>query len=551
MSLPRLNFTRQPILPAIALFCLAVGTAWADELRDQIDLRIDEKARSRQVSMAPASEDAEFLRRIWLDLVGTIPSAQETRQFLKDPSPGKRTALIERLLADPRYPVRMAEAFHVQLMERSGEDEGWMKYLTAAFEENKPWHVMAREILAPDFQNEARRSAGFFITRRLEKVGSQQTDYPGLTRDVGRLFMGVDLQCCQCHKHPSVGDYKQQEFNGLFVAYQNIKLNEPAGATKVKWFSEGLVTEKYEFTSVLSGVKGATGPRVPFGKEFSVPELPEAERWQVAPDKKTKQGGIPKFSPVSSLAEGIASVENPYFAKNIANRLWWQFMGRGLVEPLDLVHSDNPASHPELLEDLSAALVKQGFDLKWLVRELVNTKTYQRSGRLGAMKEAPSEETFAMAMERPVSAEQFARAFLEATGEFERVALTREWEGLAEKPLVWKTVKASFTNAFANAPKEPELRVNPSLRGALFLRNNETVLWALKARTGNLLERAAALGSPQAIAEELYLSVFTRKPAPEETELLARHLGKAEDKTQANAEFLWAMLASTEFFTNH
>jgi hypothetical protein len=551
MSLPPFSFQRHSILPAIGLFCIAAGTARAESLREQIDLRIEEKARSLQVSLAPVGEDAEFLRRLWLDLVGTIPSAREARQFLEDPSPGKRAALIERLLADPRYPVRMAEAFHVQLMERSGEDEGWMKYLTAAFEENKPWNAMAKEILAPDFQHETKRSAGFFITRRLEKVGSQQTDYPGLTRDVGRLFMGVDLQCCQCHKHPSVADYKQQEFNGLFVAYQNIKLNEPAGATKIKWFSEGLVTEKYEFTSVLSGIKGATGPRVPFGREFSIPELPEAERWQVAPDKKTKQGGIPKFSPVSSLAEGIASAENPYFAKNIANRLWWQFMGRGLVEPLDLVHSDNPASHPELLEELSEALVKQGFDLKWLVRELVHTRTYQRSGRLGAMKEAPAEDTFAMAMERPVSAEQFARAFLEATGEFERVALARGWEGLPEKPLVWKTVKASFTNAFANAPKEPELRANPSLRGALFMRNNETVLWALKARTGNLLERLSALPSAQAVAEELYLSVFTRKPAPEETQLLAAHLARAGDKTQATAEFLWAMLASTEFFTNH
>jgi hypothetical protein len=365
------------------------------------------------------------------------------------------------------------------------------------------------------------------------------------------MFMGVDLQCCQCHKHPSVSDYKQQEFSGLFVAYQNIKLNEPAGATKVKWFSEGLVTSKYEFNSVLSGAKGATGPRVPFGREFTIPELPEAELWQVAPDKKKKQEGVPKFSPVAALAGGIASLENPFFARNIANRLWWQFMGRGLVEPLDLQHSDNPASHSELLETMSTELVRHGFDLRWMIRELVNSKTYQRSGRAESGKEPPAEDTFALALERPVSAEQFANAFFTATGEFERVVRGRGWEGLQEKPLMWKTVKASFTAAFANAPKEPELRVNPSLRGALFLRNNEHVLWALQPRAGNLVERLSAVADPEAVAEDLYLAVFSRKPLPEEVALVKAHLGKEPERAVAVSRFLWAMLASSEFFTNH
>lgn len=551
-----------PLIFCATLSCRAVGAdaieaaprkpaPTVSDLPAFIDAEIAAKAAASGVSLAPLADDSEFLRRVWLDLAGTIPSAAEARAFLSDPSPGKRAALIDRLIQSKEFARRMGEVLHIQLMERSGENPKWLAFLTEAIEQERPWNVVVRDMLAPDFKDDKKSAAAYFITKRLEKVGSQQTDYPGLTRDIGRMFLGVDLQCGQCHNHLTVPEYKQLEFNGLFVAVQNLKLNEPKGDLKEKWLSEGLVESKYEFTSVLSGIKGRTGPRVPFGIEIPIPDLKGEDAWLVAPDKKAKTEGVPKFSPMRSLAQILTAPENPLFAKNIANRLWWQFFGRGLVEPLDLHHPGNLASHPELLERLAAEMTARGFDLRWMVRQLVASESYQRSGRIAMGAEQPGENLFAVALEKPVCAEQFMRAFLRATGEWERVGEGSGWEGLADKKLLLTDIQTAFRNAFANAAREPELRATPSLRGALFLRNNETVLWALKPRAGNLLDRLSHLTDPAEVASELFLSVFSRLPDKDEYADLLSRLNAADDKPKLLSQVLWAMIASIEFFANH
>ena len=262
-------------------------------LHEQVDQLIAAKAQAAKQPLAGPADDGEFLRRAWFDFAGTIPSAEETRKFLADKSPDKRAKLLERLTTSPKFAEQLAEAFNIQLMERNGDSDEWRKYLTASFRANKPWDQMAREILGPDFKDEQLRGAGFFATRRLDKVGQQDTDYPGLTRDVGRLFMGVDLQCCQCHKHLTVKDYKQVDFNGLFFPIQNLKMQAASGDYKTPWVLEGLVTNKYEFVSVLSNVKGATGPRVPLGAEVEIPAFTTKEElWSVPPDPKTRRGEI-------------------------------------------------------------------------------------------------------------------------------------------------------------------------------------------------------------------------------------------------------------------
>ena len=510
----------------LALLCLCAG-GWlalpaqaADALHRQVDQLIAAKAKAAKQPLVGPADDGEFLRRAWFDFAGTMPNAEETRKFLADKSADKRSKLIAQLIAAPRFAEQMAEAFNIQLMERNGDNEDWRKFLTESFRANKPWDQMAREILGPDFKDEKTRGAGWFATRRLDKVGQQDTDYPGLTRDAGRLFMGVDLQCCQCHKHLTVKDYKQVDFNGLFVTFQNTKLQPAGGDYKVAWLQEGLMTNKYEFVSVLSNVKGATGPRVPLGVEVEIPAFATKEElWAVPPDPKTRKIGVPKFSPLKELAARIASPENPLFARNIANRVWWQLMGRGLVEPLDLHSSENPPSHPELLDLLAKELVAHKFDLQWLVRELALTQTYQRASVLPAGAKAPPEELFTVAKERPLAAEQLARAFLAA---------------------------------FANAAKEPELAVNPTLRAALFLRNNDLVLWSLQKRTGNLMDRVAGLTDAGQVADELYHAILSRPPVADENAELAKYLNKhSANREKALGHYAWAMLSSMEFFTNH
>ncbi|RBP47377.1 uncharacterized protein DUF1553 [Roseimicrobium gellanilyticum] len=538
----------------LAGFALATGVG-AEEL--PLHQRIDALVAATwgEARPSPQADDAELLRRLWLDFDGGIPSAEQTRAFLADTSPGKRAALVEKLLSSPRFATRMADAFDVMLMERRGENAAWREWLTASFQANKPWDAMVREILAPDFQDEKLRGAGWFITRRLEKVGQQDTDYPGLTRDVGRMFMGVDLQCCQCHRHLTVDDYKQADFNGLFTVYQNLKLQPADAKIKVPWVSEGVVAARYEFASVLTGAKGQTGPRVPFTTEVAIPAYTGDEAWLVKPDRKTKELGKPKFSPLQEIAQRLPAPENAFFARNAVNRVWFLMMGSGLVEPLDFIHSENPASHPELLDLLAKEFAAHRFDLRWLIRELALTEVYARSSALPreAAPKAGAERTYTTARERHLTAAQMTRTFLLATGELERVStVTKAEPEKDEKKYTLADFEKAFVAALANAPKEPELQVNPTLRSSLFLRNGDHVLWAVKPRAGNLVDRVLKLPTPEAMAEELYLSILTRMPDTDEKALFAEWMERpGVEKSLAVGDFVWALLSSTEWFVNH
>ena len=515
---------------------LTAATAAAEpSFAASVDARVLDKAQGHK--MVPA-DDAEFLRRVWLDFEGGIPTAAEARAFLADQAADKRSKLIDKLIAAPRFAERMAEAFNVMLMERRGDNEAWKAWLMEAFRSNQPWDAMVREMLAPDFLNEKQRGAGYFITRRLEKVGQQDTDYPGLTRDVGRMFMGIDLQCCQCHRHLSVSEYKQIDFNGLFAVYQNLKLQSTDEKHKTPWVSEGVLNAKYEFASVLTSKKAQTAPRVPFGEEVMIPALTADEAWLVKPDRKTKEVGQPKFSPLHEIAQRLPAPENPLFAKNIANRVWFLFMGKGIVEPLDLHHSDNPPTNPALLDLLAQELTAHHFDLRWLIRELAHTQTYQRSS------------TAAGSHQRHLTAEQQLRAFLSATGERERLEKnTKPDVKVDAAKYSLADFQKAFAAALANPAKEPELAANPSLRSALFFRNSDHVHWALMPRPGNLIARLSAQADP---AEDLYLSTLTRLPSTEEKDRLKSWLAAhASNKAQALGDFAWALLSSTEFFVNH
>lgn len=498
----------------------------AGELTTQIDA-----LQSLKTTLA---DDATFLRRVWLDFDGGIPTAEQARAFLADKAKDKRTKLIDTLIAAPQFATRMAEAFHVMLMERRGDNDAWKTWLAESFKTNKPWDAMVREILAPDFLDEKQRGAGYFITRRLEKVGQQDTDYPGLTRDVGRMFMGIDLQCCQCHRHLSVDDYKQIDFNGLFAVYQNLKLQTADDKHKTPWVSEGLIADKYEFVSVLTDKKAQTAPRIPFGQEVMIPEAKGDEGWLVKPDRKTKELGQPKFSPLREIAARLPAPENPLFAKNIANRVWWLLTGKGIVEPLDLHHSDNPPNHPKLLDLLGSELSAHHFDLRWLIREIALTKHYQRAD----------------ATQRHLIAEQQLRAFLTATGETERLEKNTKPDATNDAAKYSLTdFQKAFAAALANSAQEPELAANPSLRSALFLRNSDHVQWALKPRAGNLIDRLSKLPDP---TEELYLTVLTRLPDADEKKQLNDWLAKhGSNKAQALSDYAWALCSSTEFFVNH
>ncbi|HEX8913110.1 MAG TPA: DUF1549 domain-containing protein [Humisphaera sp.] len=566
--------SRHTILAILAIALLVAPTARAaDPLHARIDAAVATHAARSGIPAAPPADDAEFLRRAYLDLVGTIPTADEARAFLADKSTDKRAKLIDRLLADERFDRNMAERVALMLMERRAaadkpETEKFEAYLRRSIAANKPLDRVAAEILCPDPADEANRDAAIFWTKRLENYGQNPVDLPGLTRDVGRLFLGVDLKCAQCHNHLTVKEYKQSDYQGLFAFVGHTYIRKDVQFPAV---GEKLVDKKVEFVSVFVGAKEEVGPRIIGRPEITIPVMAKGQEWVEAPDKKRNFGGVPKFSPLKVLAEQLPSANNERFVRNLANRLWFLMAGRGVVHPLDLHHKDNPPSVPGLLEALSAGLVEQKFDLRSFVREVALSEAYQRSSRYDGEKEPPAG-SFRQAQLRRLSAEQLLRAALTATGELDAVIARKPApaakpapktdagddaeEAAPTKPaptaaLTYTDLRKRFVAAFAAPPGEPEVEFSPTVASALFVLNDPAVVAWAKRRDGNLIDRLAKIDDPAKLADELYLSVLTRFPADDERADVATHLARTKTRDTAIGELVWALVASTEFAVNH
>ena len=527
-------------LPLVAGLLLGSATGQDQPLHERIDALIQAKAGA---PLAPAAPDGEFLRRVYLDLAGRIPSAAETRAFLADADPQKRATVIDKLLASDEYVRRMSQSFHVMLMERLGDHAEWQKWLHGSFAANKPWDQMVRELANPNAEDEAIRGSALFFSKRLENYGQNPVDVPGLVRDVGRMFLGIDVQCAQCHDHLFVDEYKQEFYHGLFAYVGNLQL---ASGKPFPAISEKPLTKKVDFVSVFVQQPRSVGPKLPGGSETEIPVFAQGEEFEKPPDAKAKEPGVLKFSTLKLLAEQLPAADNGPFKKNIANRLWWLLMGRGLVEPLDLHHVDNPASHPELLDLLANELAAHQFDMKWLLKEVALSRAYQRGSAAAdpSAAELPPQ-SYVTALEKPLSAEQLLGAMLQATGNGQPLVFNLEDANTKE-------VVAKFEKAFANPAREPEIGFAPSVKAALFVLNDATVLSWLRPAGGNLAERLIKQNDPATLADELYISVLSRLPTEDEKKEVADYVAKrADEREKAVGNLIWSLLASNEFSINH
>ncbi len=495
---------------------------------------------------APAS-DAEFLRRIYLDLTGKIPTAAEARSFLKDPSPGKRQVLIDRLLASPEHARHFAVVLDVLLTERRPDKfvprEQWLEYLRSSVAANKPWDQLVREILSSDGADPKTRPAAKFYLER-------QAEPNLLTRDISRLFLGTNLQCCQCHDHPRIEDYKQAHYYGLFAFLNRSSLIVD------KKLNMAVLSEKADgevsFQSVFDPAKMTknTGPRLPEGPPLKEPAVEKGKEYVVAPVAGSRS--VPRFSRRALLGPTLARADNEQFKRNIANRLWALMMGRGLVHPLDLDHSANPPSHPELLKVLADDIALRKFDMRSFLRELALSQTYQRSSEQSSPGKEPEQTGYTVALLKPLSPEQLAWSLMQATGltDAERQALGKNATEVALYSRLSPNV-TPFVRAFGNPPGQAQ-EFDARLDQALFLANGPTVRGWLTPRSGNLIDRLGKLTNTDALAEELYLSVFTRLPSAEERKEVADFLtARSKDRTTALQDMSWALLASAEFRFNH
>lgn len=340
--------------------------------------RIDEQVSQTHIGpVSPVASDADFVRRIYLDLVGSIPSPAETRAFMADTAPDKRAKLIDTLLSSSRHARHLANAMDVMLMERRPDKYvpavDWQKYLYDSMLANKPYDQLVKEILTSDGMDPATRPAAKFVLDR-------EAEPNVLTRDIGRIFFGRDLQCAQCHDHPLVDDYYQADYYGMMAFFSRTQLFTIPAKDKIPALTVLMdnAAGEVSFQSVFDPTaKGNTLPRAPGGKQLEEPRFNIGEEWAVAPAKDTRH--VPKYSRRAQLAAQVAVPTNRQFNRNIVNRLWGQMVGVGLVEPVDFHHSGNPPTHPQLLEMLADDFVAMKYDMRALLREIALSQTYQRS----------------------------------------------------------------------------------------------------------------------------------------------------------------------------
>lgn len=360
--------------------------------REPLSVRIDRIIDADYLGpVVPLATDTEFHRRVYLDLVGRGPTAGETEAYLErlKARPGAsqaiRSEVIEDLLGREEFSRYFAKVLEVMFTERR-EVIGLLEFrawLRQCLEERRPLNEICLEVLAADGTGDKLRPAAAFILNR-------NADANQVTRDVGRIFLGRDLQCAQCHDHPHVEDYKQAEYFGIlsFVNRTYLFQDEKQGN---KPFLGERAEGELEFSSVFRPKAGKTAAKpvlpIGFGTDAEPDFLDTADAYIVQPEKGRR--GVPRHSRRQQLAVLVTHPENTLFNRNLANRLWAFLMGRGLVDPVDMHHPGNPPASSELLRTLAEELVAARYDLREFVRQVARSGAYQRSVAEPDLREWP------------------------------------------------------------------------------------------------------------------------------------------------------------------
>jgi hypothetical protein len=514
----------------------------ADRAIEQaVDHHLDAAIKKARARPAPSADDATLLRRLTLDLAGRVPTLAEAAAYLADTDPLKKTRLVDRLLAAPAYARHQANEFTALLQVEQPGRKGPKKtalrdYLQGAFAENRSWDLIFRELLLPDGAG-AKPGADEFLKGRVK-------DHNKLTIDVSTMFFGVNVSCAQCHDHPHVPAWTQDHFYGMKSFF-------------ARTIDNGGTLAERDFGSVKylpnKGQEKVAPVMFLTGKSLDVPGLKEPtkeekqreqERINVA--KKTKKAAAPPtFSLRARFVEtALEPANRDFFARNAVNRTVYRLFGRGLVMPLDQMHTANPASHPELMAWLARDLATHGYDLRRLVRGLALSSAYARASRYEG--DAPVEKLLAVALLRPLTPAQMALSLKVATLDPE--SLPRDAAELEKRLL---TIEKAAERLAALFP-QPGERFQVGVAEAMLFANNEGLQKELLEGPGTLPARMLQLPELEQRADLAVRTVLSRAPRPEELSALTNYLRQRQDRPAAAAQqIVWALLTSAEFRFNH
>jgi hypothetical protein len=504
---------------------------------EAIDSILASDWREQNITPAPVCDERTFVRRIYLDLAGRIPTPREVENLLSSNEPNRREALINALLESPDYAKRMRDVFDVVLLgrpkgrgETARRDHDWFTYLEDSFRTNRPWNEMVQEMILARATNAPIRGASQFLYER-------RNNYQAMAEAVAPVAFGMQIGCAQCHNHPLSWEIEQRHYWGLVAAFNRSKNVDTSSGIAL---SESAIGGFVQFTNlkkesqpaVLAFLNGKmVDEKRPATDEK---EKDDPDLYTIPPGKegaKADSSAVPKFSRREALADAVTH-ENPRLAKAFVNRTWQILMGRGIVHPVDQMDSRHRPSHPLLLDWLAADLERHTYDIKRLVRAIVTSRAYQLDSKPA---EHLQPSSFARALDKPLSAEQLTASLLVATGNF---PATEERQNELRRAIVQKF------------PDLIPAVYNPSLEQALFWSNSPVVERLLKPENGNTAAQLLALDSPAASVKKAFDLVLGREPNSAEVEEL-KTLGVSGSSEAGVKNILWALLSSAEFQLNH
>jgi hypothetical protein len=496
-----------------------------------IDKGIAEGWAAAGIKPTVPAKDEEFLRRAYLDLIGRIPTVQEARAFLAMKEADKRGKLVEYLLNHPDFAKNFATQWSVLLIGRGNQGRmvdrpSLNNWLRKQFGADRPWNEIVHELVAATGSNKENGAANFVLAHlEFEAVP--------LTSKTTRLFLGQQVQCTQCHDHPS-NDWKQGDFWGINAFFKGIRTenvtrpNDTGGRVYDHTELRDEPTEAYARFDKRNGMVGIAFPRFLDGRKIS-------------------QGT--DVVRRAELAKLIADPKNEAMSRAFVNRMWAHFVGRGFVNPVDDFGPHNPPSLPEVLDRLAQDFRESGYDVKKLCRWIAATQAYQLSS-IRTKGSEKDEGLFASMPLRPMTPEQLFDSLLTATSAHKAGAVD---DGNRRRD-AWLS---QFIFAFANDEAEESTSFQGTIPQALMMMNGELMQEALSGKPGSFLcevvEHTSHLGrSPDAyMVESIYLAALSRRPTARELNQAGEYLHNFPDSLQVLQDLFWALLNSNEFILIH
>lgn len=508
----------------VGICCVTIpqdlATFQRPEENNFIDRAVWNKLEQLGIQPSQVSNDATFLRRVYLDTIGSLPAPDEVRRFMADLSPDKRARQIDQLLKRPEYAdfwaMKWADILRVDkaIVKPQGA-LAMTRWLRDQFHDNTPYDQFARKIVMAEGNTLAEGPASFYEVHK---------DPEMLGRSVSQIFLGVRIECAECHHHPFErwGQADYYAFAGFFTGVQRNKA--ASGGRKI--YSRGGVNLKHPQTGV---------ELLPVGLGA----------------KEVTLDGVEDRRDV--LSQWMTSPENPFFARMIVNRIWSHYFGRGLVEPIDDLRATNPATNEPLLEALADHLIAKRYDLKAFTRSVLNTNAYQLESVPNFSNEMDSQN-FSHAAWKAMPAEVLLDAICQATGVPEQF---NGWPEGYRAIQIWDNRMPSYFFRVFGRPQrvsvcECERGNEPSIAQALHLMNSPESVRKIRHRDGLAARLAASESSSAQIIEEIYLATLCRQPTSAEQALMQQAFQEpGVTRREASEDILWTLLNTREFVYNH